>query len=64
MVDVPDSGGEDSKYARPGRVLAQHRRDNVISTLSYGMYLPSQLSTWALFIDGTTIWSTLTLRRV
>lgn len=30
-----------------------HRRDNVISTLSYGMYLPSQFSTWALFIDGT-----------
>jgi chondroitin AC lyase len=30
-----------------------HRYDNVISTLSYGMYLPSQLSTWALFIDGT-----------
>lgn len=30
-----------------------HRHDNVISTLSYGLYLPSQFSTWALFIEGT-----------
>ncbi len=30
-----------------------HRHDNVICTLSYGMYLPSQFATWALFIDGT-----------
>jgi chondroitin AC lyase len=30
-----------------------HRHDHVISTLSYGLYLPSQFSTWALFIQGT-----------
>jgi chondroitin AC lyase len=30
-----------------------HRTDNVISTLSYGMYLPGQFSVWALFIEGT-----------
>jgi chondroitin AC lyase len=30
-----------------------HRHDNVISTLSYGLYLPSQFSTWASFIQGT-----------
>ena len=30
-----------------------HRNDNVISTLTYGMYLPGQFSLWALFIDGT-----------
>ncbi len=30
-----------------------HRHDNVICTLSYGMYLPSQFATWALFIEGT-----------
>jgi chondroitin AC lyase len=30
-----------------------HRHDNVISTLSYGLYLPSQFSTWAIFIQGT-----------
>jgi len=30
-----------------------HRHDNVISTLSYGMYLPSQFAIWAQFIEGT-----------
>jgi chondroitin AC lyase len=30
-----------------------HRHDNVISTLSYGLYLPSQFATWALFIQDT-----------
>ncbi len=30
-----------------------HRHDHVISTLSYGLYLPSQFATWAGFIEGT-----------
>jgi chondroitin AC lyase len=30
-----------------------HRHDHVISTLSYGLYLPSQFSVWARFIQGT-----------
>jgi chondroitin AC lyase len=30
-----------------------HRHDHVISTLSYGLYLPSQFAIWAGFIEGT-----------